>query len=172
MTFCVAGDDSIYFGFPESYEIKIFSAEGRLEKIVQRDYDPIKVGRKHIQRFIDYQENEFFRFAPYPEDIKKRVFELIDYPKYKPAFDSFTLMENGWTAVIVDYIEKEYTLIDIFDRKGKYIARFNARVPTANLFFKNGKVYALAVENDYRYVKRYRFEIQEKKGGWFMKERE
>lgn len=172
-TFFLGADDSLYFGFPESYEIKVYSPIGKLDKIIQRDYDPIRVGKKHVQGFIDYQENEFFRFAPYPEDIKKKVFELIEYPKHKPAYDSFTLMENGWIAVVVDHIENEYTLMDIFDKQGKYVSQFETSIPIQNLFFKNDKAYSLAIENDYRYVKRFNFEIQEKRnGGWITKKQE
>lgn len=163
-TTCVlAIDDSIYFGFPENYEIRIFSPEGKLKKLIQREYDPIKIGKKHIQGFIAYQEDEFFRFVPTPDDLKEKVYQLIEYPKHKPAYDAFTLMENGWIFVVVDYIENEYTLIDLFDRQGRYISQFEAKIPIQNLFFKNGKAYALAIVNDYRYVKRYSFEIQEKR---------
>ncbi len=170
-TFFIAEDDLIYFGFPDSYEIKVFSPEGKLQKLIQREYDPIKVGKKHIQGFIDIQENEFFRFTQYPEDMKEKVYELIEYPKHKPAYDSFTLMENGWIFVVVDYIEPESTLIDLFDRQGKYIAQFEAIIPVQNLIFKNGKAYALAIENDYRYVKRYGCEFQEyKKNKWIRKD--
>ena len=162
----------MYFGFPVNYEIKVFSPEGKLQKLIQREYDPIKIGKKHIQGFIDYQENEFFRFTQYPEDIKEKVFELIEYPKYKPAYDTFSLMENGWIFVVADYIENEYTLIDLFDRQGKYISQFNAKIPIQNLFFKNGKAYALAIENDYRYVKRYKVEIQEKRNNKWVIEKQ
>jgi hypothetical protein len=82
-------------------------------------------------------------------------------------------MENGWIAVIVDYVENEYTLIDLFDRQGKYISQFEAKIPVQNLIFRNGKAYALAIENDYRYVKRYKFEVQEKRNGkWVTKKQE
>jgi hypothetical protein len=151
----------IYFGYSEKYGIYTYSPEGKLIKIIQREYQPIKVSKKHKKDFINFLENENFRILPEPEDIKKRVFELIEYPKYIPAYRQFTLMENGWLAVIVDSIENEYTLIDIFDEEGKYIAQFSATIPTENLFFKNGKAYALATENDYKFVKRYKFEIQE-----------
>jgi hypothetical protein len=161
MTCILADDDSVYFGYPENYEISIYSPEGKLKKIIRRDYDPIKVGKKHIEGFIQYQEDEFFRFSPYPEDIKKKVFELIEYPKFKAAYDTFALMDNGWIAVVVDYIADEYTLIDLFDKQGTYIAQFEAKIPIQNLLFKNVKAYALAIENDFRYVKRYRYEIQE-----------
>ncbi len=171
-TTCVlAKDDSIYLGFPENFEIKVFSAEGKLQKIIRRDYDPLRIGKKHIKGFIRYQEDEFFRFAPYPEDIKEKAYELIDFPKFKPAYDTFALMDNGWIAVVVDCIADEYTLIDLFDRQGRYIAQFEAKIPVANLLFKNGKAYALAIENDYRNVKRYGYEIQEfENNKWIKKE--
>jgi len=41
------------------------------------------------------------------------------------------------------------------------------------LFFKNGKAYALAIENDFRYVKRYNLEIQEMiNNKWITKKQE
>ena len=171
--YVLAEDDFIYFGYPENYEINIYSPEGKLKKIIMREYDPIRIGKKHIEGFIRYQENEFFRFIQTPNDIKEKVFELIEYPKFKPAYDTFALMDNGWIAVIVDYIENEYTLIDLFNRKGKYIAQFEAKIPAANLFFKNSKAYALAIINDFRYVKRYNFEIQEMRNNkWVAKKRQ
>jgi hypothetical protein len=157
-----AENDFIYFGYPEKYEISVYSQDGKLVKIIQREYNPIKVTEKHKENFISYLENEYFRLGvPEPEDIKKQVYKLIEYPKYIPAYKQFTLMENGWLAVIVDSIENDYTLIDIFDEEGKYIGQFQTTIPVENLFFKNGKAYALATENDYKFVKRYKFEIQE-----------
>jgi hypothetical protein len=77
-------------------------------------------------------------------------------------------MENGWLAVIVDSLEGEYTLFDIFDQEGRYIANFKTTIPAEGmfseiLFFKNGKAYAVVTKDDYKFVKRYRFEIQEYK---------
>lgn len=87
-------------------------------------------------------------------------------------------MENGWLAVIVESVEDEYTLFDIFDQKGGYIAQFKTTVlklPVKGIFsdflffFKNEKAYTLAIENDYRFVKRYNFEIQEYKDNKWVK---
>ena len=88
-------------------------------------------------------------------------------------------MENGWLAVSVDSIENEYTLFDIFDQGGRYIAHFKTTeltLPAEGIvsefffFFKNGKAYAVATEDDYRFVKRYNFEIQEYKDNkWVRK---
>jgi hypothetical protein len=169
-TYVLADDDSIYFGYPANYEIKIFSPEGELKKIITKEYEPIKITKKHIESFVRFQEEEFFRYAPSPEDAKEKAFDLIEYPKFKPAYDTFVLMDNGWIAVVVDYVADEYTLIDLFDREGTYIAQFEAKIPRQNLLFKNGKAYALAIENDFRYVKRYGYEVQEHKNDeWIRK---
>jgi hypothetical protein len=157
-----AENDFIYFGYPVKYEISVYSPHGKLARVIQREFNPIRVTEKHKKDFVSFLENEYFRVGVRePEDIKKQVYQLIEYPKYIPAYKQFTLMENGWLAVVVDSIENDYTLIDIFDEEGKYIAHFSATIPVENLFFKNGKAYALATENDYKFVKRYKFEIQE-----------
>ncbi len=72
-------------------------------------------------------------------------------------------MENGWLASIVDSVKGEHTIFDLFDQEGRYIANFKTTIPVEGLFFNNGKAYAVATENDFKFVKRYNFEIQEYK---------
>lgn len=168
----LARNDFIYFGHPDKYEINIFSPEGRLVKKITRDYEPVPVSKKDIKNFEEEisQEEELNRA---PEDFMKKLFQLIKYPKYKPAYQSFTLtdgfnqsftlMENGWLALIVDSVKGEYTIFDLFDQEGRYIANFKTTIPVEGLFFKNGKAYAVATENDFKFAKRYNFEIQEYK---------
>jgi len=161
----------IYLGYPEKYEIKIFSPEGKLVKILEREYDPIKVGKKHKEIFINYLEDEYYIFMQVDESLKKDIAGLIKYPKYLPAYQIFTLMENGWLFVIVDSGEEDAKLIDVFDQDGKYISQFTTSVSTDRLIFKNGKAYAVATENDYRYVKRYSYEIQEFRNNEWIRKR-
>jgi len=155
----VADNDYIYFGYPEDYTIDIYSPDGINVKKIKREYDPIKVGEKDKEYFVSTAVEHFMRRRG--EDYKKEVMRFIKYPKYKPAYLGFTLMENGWLAVIVEFIEGEYILLDLFDEEGTYIGNFKANIPSFGLFFKNGKTYAVATENDYKFVKRYNFEIQE-----------
>jgi hypothetical protein len=163
----LANNDFIYLGYPDKYEINIYSPEGKIVKRITREYEPIQVTEKDKESFVKTASKGFS--APiYTDDIKKKAFQKIKYPKYKPAYYSFTLMENGWLAVIVDSLEGEYTLFDIFDQDGRYIANFKTSIPaegmfSGSLFFKNGKAYAVVTKDDYKFVKRYRFEIQEYK---------
>ena len=96
----------------------------------------------------------------------------MKFPKFKPAYQSFTLMDNGWLAVIVESVEGEYILLDIFDQDGKYIAHFKTPVFdegmfSSLLFFNNDKAYCVSTEDDYKFAKRYGYEIQEyQKNKW------
>lgn len=171
LTFLMNRSNLIYFGYPEKYEIKIFSPEGKLVKILEREYDPIKVGKKHKEIFINYLEDEYYIGMPVDESLKKEIAVLIKYPKYLPAYQTFTMMENGWLFVVVDSAEEDAKLIDVFDQNGKYIAQFTTSVSTDRLIFKNGKAYAIDTVNDYRYVKRYSYEIQEFKNNEWIRKR-
>ena len=169
LTFLMDENEFIYLGYPEKYEIKVFSPEGKLIKIIQREYNPIKIGKKHKEDFIKYLEDEYFRFTPRDESLKKDIIGLIKYPKYLPAYQTFTLMENGWLFVVVDSGKENAKLIDVFDQDERYIAQFTTSVSINSLIFKNGKAYALAIENDYRFIKRYNYEIQEYKASKWVK---
>ncbi len=172
----LTNNDFIYFGYPEKYEISVYSPEGKLVRKINRDYEPIPVSEKDKTGF-EKMLNEALP-PVLTEDIKKKVFQNIKYPKYKPAYQSFTLMENGWLAVIVDSVKDEYMLFDIFDREGKYIAKFKTTeiiIPIEELiselffFFKNGKAYAVITEDEYKFAKRYSIELQEYKGDRWVK---
>jgi len=162
----LADNDFIYLGRPEKYEINVYSPEGKLLKKISRDYDPIPVSDKDKEDLIERMSESLSRYPMFTEDLIKKASQKTKFPKYKPAYQSFTLMENGWLAVIVDSVEDEHTLLDIFDQDGNYIAHFKAPVPAEGLyslllFFKNGKAYCVADEDGYKFVKRYNFEIQE-----------
>ena len=176
----LARNDFIYYGHPDKYEINIFSPEGKLVKKITRDYEPVPVSKKDIKNFEEeISQEETLNRAP--EDFRKKLFQLIKYPKYKPAYQSFTLiesglnqsytlMENGWLALIVDLVKGEYTIFDLFDQEGRYIANFKTTIPVEGLFFNNGKAYAIATEEGFKFVKRYNFEIQEYKDNkWVRK---
>jgi len=144
--------------------------------VVYNSKDP--VGKKDKESFVKVASEEFSG-PVFTDDLKKIAIKQIKYPKYKPAYQSFSLMENGRLAVSVDSVENEYTLFDIFDQEGRYIAHFKATeltLPAEGIvsefffFFKNGKAYAVATEDDYRFAKRYNFEIQEYKDNkWVRK---
>jgi hypothetical protein len=169
----VADNDFIYLGYSDKYQINVYSPEGQLVKKITREHDPIPVSKKDKESFVQMFSQNLP--AIFTEDLKEKAFQNVKYPKFKPAYQDFTLMENGWLAVIVDSVEDEYTLLDLFDQEGKYIAHFKTPVPAegmlaGQLFFKNGKAYSVVTEDEYKFVKRYSIEIQEfKDNKWVRK---
>lgn len=157
--YVVADNDLIFFGFPDKYEINVCSPEGKKIKTIAREYDPIKVGEKDKRYFEETTATRFMRDRP--KDYIKEAIRFVAWPKFKPAYHNFILMENGWLFVVVEFIEGEYTLCDIFDEEGIYIGHFKADVPPDFLFFKNGKAYTVVTEDSYKFVKRYSYDIQE-----------
>lgn len=150
-------NDSIYFGYPKNYEIRVYSSDGELEKIIQRDFMPVEIRERHKEYFIQNLSGQFL--AKIPAHEEKRVFELVKYPKYKPPYERFTLMENGWIFVVVDSVRDGLKLVDIFNEEGEFLAQFETDISTDGLSFNNGKAYAVATINDYKFIKRYNFKI-------------
>ena len=161
--YLLASNDDIWLGYPETYEVRIYSPDGEPKKVIRKDYVPRSVTSKDKERFIEEQESEFFRFLPAPaQALKSKIIDAVQFPENKPAYNSFALMENGWLAVVVESPQKNVALFDIFDDKGQYTAQFEGSIPVEGLFFKNGKAYALeTTEEGYKFVKRYSFEIKQ-----------
>ena len=150
-------NDMIYFGYPRNYEIKVYSSEGKLKKIIQRDFEPVEISERYKEYFEQNLDEQILGKIPVSE--MKEVFELIEYPKYKPAYEQFTLMENGWIFVVVDSVRDESKLVDIFNKDGEYLAQLETDIATDWLSFNNGKAYAVATIDDYKFIKRYNFKI-------------
>jgi hypothetical protein len=146
--YLLAPNDEIFFGFSDAYEIRVYSPQGKLARIIRKDYDPAPVTAQDKEQFENLQKAKFLRFLPpRAENAKKKALELIRYPKYKPAYQDFTVADNGWLFVIVDSQGNEATMLDVFDAQGHYIARTKAAIPSEMLRLKKGKAYAIVTED-------------------------
>ena len=155
-------EDNILFGYPENYEINVYSPDGKLMKIIQRNFEPVEISGEHKEDFLRKHGESYMAAMPQTSHhLKKKIFNSIKYPKYKPAYERFALMENGWIFVVVDSVSADFKMIDIFDENGEYLAQFETDISTDWLSFNNGKAYAVATIDDYKFIKRYNFEILE-----------
>jgi hypothetical protein len=160
--YALGPNDNIFFGFPDTYEIKVYSPAGALTKIFRRDYDPAPVTAKDKEEYEDFERVEFLRSLPAQfENAKKKALKLIRYPKFKPAYQDFAVADNGWLFVIVNSQGNEATVLDVFDAEGHYIAQTEAPIPSEMLRFKKGKAYAIATEDGYKSVKRFSYTVRE-----------
>jgi hypothetical protein len=154
----VTDDERILIGYSETYEIKTFDRDGKLQRIIQKKSDPRKVSREHEEYYFKHQVTDFLRSLPQAASLKDEVRKHLKYPKNLPAYLGFVSMDNGWLFVIVDSLENK-SEVDLFDEKGTYIGRFETDIPALSLFFKNGKAYAVTNIEDFNYVQRYGYEI-------------
>jgi len=161
----VASDDSIFFGYPDSYAIDVYSPEGWKIRTIKREYESIRITDKDKEYFASSIARPFLTRGGIrrSEEEINEILKYVEYPVNKPAYHSFALMDNGWLAVAVDFVFGEYSLLDLFDKGGRYIGQFKASFPTDYwFFFKNGRAYAIATDDEgYKFVKRYSFKIEE-----------
>jgi 6-bladed beta-propeller len=161
----VAADGLIYFGYPEDYAVDVFSAEGKKIKTIKRAYDPIKVSDKDKGFFEATRAKPFAtRTGGRSEAEVREILKFIEYPDHKPAYQYFSLMENGWLVVLVDIAAGDHSLFDLFDERGRYIGQFKAGIfPDYGrfFFFKNGKAYAVeADEEGFKSAKRFGYMVE------------
>jgi hypothetical protein len=160
-TYRLGKDDFVFFGYPAKYSVSVYSSKGPKIMTIQRDYEPSRVTEKDKDYFVSrVAESYLSRYSS--EEERKEIIKYIEYPKYKPAYHSFAQMENGWLIVVVEIVPDGGNLFDLFDEGGRYIGQFQADFPADTwFFFKNGKAYAVAEKDSYKFVKRYAFEIQD-----------
>ena len=61
----------------------------------------------------------------------------------------------------ISYIVSDRSTIDLFDDKGVYVGRFETDIQVLMMSFKNGKAYSVTAFDDYKFVKRYGYTIEE-----------
>jgi hypothetical protein len=156
--YAMGSDGLIYYGFSDKYVIDIYAAEGKKIRTIFRECEAPKIEKKDENDFFENEWDNYVRYIP--ETIRNQVKRLIRFPENKPFFKRLVPMENGWLLVVVDHERSGLTLFDLFDKDGRFLGRCKAVVPIANLFFKNGKAYAVKDEDGYQFAKRYVYEIR------------
>ena len=156
--YALGQDGRIYFGHSAKYSIDVYTAEGKKVATIGRDVQAPRVEKRDRDDFFAFDWDSHARYVG--EDLRKQVRTLIRFPEFKPFFQRLVPMENGWLAVVVDSERNRSVLLDLFDKEGRFLGRVEAAVPMTNLFFKNGKAYAVVSDEGYLFVKRYSYKIQ------------
>lgn len=142
LIFYVLGkEDHIFYGNPEEYEIKVFNSEGKPVKRILKEWNPVKVTKE--------DEEEILARIP---DVAAGIKDRLEFPKFFPAYQSFSLDEQG--RMVVRTFEKgkeeRQYFFDVFDAKGVYVAKFpfigEPRV------WKGEKLYAIEETEDGYFV--------------------
>jgi hypothetical protein len=128
------------------YELRFHDTDGKLKRIITRDYDPISITTEDRERLMD----ETFGANPTDQwDIR--------FPDHYPPFSGFSFDDLG--HLFVKRYEKDKdeagNLFDIFDSEGKYIARI--RLKMNPMIWKKDHMYTIEEDAEgFRIVKRYK----------------
>lgn len=138
---------NIIYGISKEYEIKFLSPDGKHMKSITKKFDPIKITDEDKKEMLDR----------IPETGQINIKDRIEFPKYYPAFQHFTIDEHG--RIFVRTFQKgkkegEY-MVDIFNSEGCFISQIPMKINP--VLWKNNKLYATE-ESDQGYIiiKRYK----------------
>ncbi len=138
----VMANGCLLYGAPRTYELQIFSPEGRVIKKIIRDYNPVPL--------TEEEEAE-------KEESRKMAGKKTKFPSYHPAFSYLAVDDEG--RIYVRTWERPNSgkgfFFDVFDKEGKYIARipFNFRPQV----MKKGKIYTIKEDEEgFQFIKRYK----------------
>jgi hypothetical protein len=128
------------------FELSLQDTDGKLKRIITREYDPISITADDKDRLIEET------FGDNPTDQWD-----VRFPDYYPPFSGFSFDDFG--HLFVKRYEKETnengSLYDIFDAEGKFIAQMRFKMNP--MIWKKGNMYT--IENDtegFKVVKRYK----------------
>lgn len=137
---------NIIYGRGTDYEIKYFTKEGKLFRIVRKEYRP--------QRISEKDKEDILKMIPETPGINLK--ERIVFPQNFPAFSSLFLDEEDRLYVRTYERGKapDTYVVDVFNAEGVFIAR--GEFPGEGHVFKKGKLYAVEKDDeDYHYICRY-----------------
>jgi hypothetical protein len=140
LDFAVNAKDQIIYGYPSSYEFKIYSIEGKLIKKIRRKYVPLEIADEEKER---------------AKNLPPAIQAVI--PKYHAPYWSFFVDDE--CRIYAFTWEKspdgKRRMFDVFDEQGRYVARIP--LPPRSLFIERGKLYSVEEDEEgYQRLKRYK----------------
>jgi hypothetical protein len=135
-SFVISKEDRIVYGSPENeYEVKLFNNEGKLIRIIRKDYVPIKIPQEEI----DYVTRKV------PPGIKAFI------PEYYSPYFQINEDDEGRIIVFASYqLKRKIYSIDIFNVEGKYFTtkkiKGNLRVDCC--IWRKNKLYTIEEDEE------------------------
>ena len=139
-------NNKIIWGIGSKYEINISDSNGKLEKTIIKDFNPIKI----TEGDKEYEIKTYFGDREIPSDYK------IEFDEYYPAFHHLNYDDEGRIfARTYERKDKGGYFYDVFDSEGRYIVKIPLRIMPR--VWKKNKLYTIEEDEDgLQMVKRYK----------------
>ncbi len=153
--------ENIYYAFTGKYEIKIYSPEAKLKKIIRTLLPLLPVEEKDREDFLKFGTQDITTWRSMDKGLKNKIKGLIKFPRKKPAFLEMVCMDNGYLMVIRDKEFYRNSLINIFDHDGRLIIEKRLPIFIKEGLCRKGRIYSIYEDEDgYQFIKRYRYKMQ------------
>jgi len=144
--FCLDSHKNIVYSRMTAYEIKYFTPDGQLFRIVRKEFKPQPLTEKDKEEMLEQM----------PETPGVNLREMIAFPDNYPAFSTFFVDEEDrlYVRTYEKGKAKDSYLVDIFSPEGKFIYR--CEIAGTPFLVKNSKLYTIEKDDeDYQYICRY-----------------
>jgi hypothetical protein len=138
---------NIYYGRNADYEVKVYTAEGKHFRTIQKEYDRVKVTQADIDEILA-------RIPNIAGGLNYK--DMFSFPEYFPPYQSFFLDDQGrlYVRTFTKGKAKGEYEIDVFDPEGRFISQFISKSDLR--FLKAGKAYGIEESDEgYQVIKRY-----------------
>jgi hypothetical protein len=154
-------DENIFFGFSDTYEIRILTAKAEPKRIIRTALPLLPATPEDRRDYIDiWVPKDLSTWSSMSDQMKKKITNQIRFPDKKPAFLEIIPMQANFLMVLRDGWLIRNALVDIFDPHGRFIIEKKLSFPIKAGFCQGGKLYTIFEdENGNQFVKRYAYKL-------------
>jgi len=134
-------NDDIVIGHNSKYELKVYNPQGKLIRIITKDYDPVRISADEKRERLEKLEQ------PLNKDV----------PNFYPAFNRIIVDDKN--RMLIQTYEKtddgKGFIYHVFDQEGKYLA--DLEINNSPQILSENTLYSVEEDEDgYQYVRRYK----------------
>lgn len=154
--------DRLYVGTGDAYEVAVYDASGKLERLIRRDHRPLAVTDRDRE---DYRASIVTLGGPGGEEFRReqeRMLEAAPYPDRMPPYTGLRVDAEGylWVEEAVRPGERGAGVPwSVFDPEGRLLG--SLRLPPSLYLLEVGRDYVLGQardESDVEHLRLYRLE--------------
>ena len=154
--------ENIYFAFTDKYEMKIFSPDAQLKRLIRTGLQMLPVKKKDRDGYLNYWlPKDISSWNLMSQKFKNKIKSLIKFPEKKPAFLSIIPMDKDYLMTVREGSFNQNSLIDIFDPSGRFIIEKRLRFHIKEGFCRGGIFYTIYEDEEgNQFVKCYKYELK------------
>ena len=140
--------DRIFLGGTEHYQIGVYTAQGKLERLIRREHPDEPVTQADAAAYIEAQLQALPPARARDREAIRQSLEQSPFPKVRPHFGGFIVARDGalWVREFEGYDTGRPARYAVFDGTGRWLGF--ATFPRGFTMYQAGNDFALGTVND------------------------